>query len=94
LIARASRRRDALVHETPEFKKHTMKQGFLSLRYRLPECVWPTNFADDLRRKLRRVLAAVRVLLVRNNFAQTMLNKPLEQRKSIKIERIAARRFG
>jgi hypothetical protein len=32
LIARASQRRDALVHETQEFKKHAMKQGFLSLR--------------------------------------------------------------
>jgi hypothetical protein len=32
LIARASQRRDALVDETQKFKKHAMKQGFLSLR--------------------------------------------------------------
>jgi hypothetical protein len=36
LIARASRQRDALVHETQKFKKHSMKQGFLSLRYGCP----------------------------------------------------------
>src|SRR5262245_8830006 len=33
-------------------------------------------------------LAAARVLLMRNNFAQTTSYKPLEQRKSIKIDRI------
>src|SRR5262245_56226559 len=33
LIACASRRRDALVYETQKFKKHAMKQGFLSPRY-------------------------------------------------------------